>query len=954
MLKKYYEQSAAVNALDTRCYYVPFGKAEDAFGCRKKSDRFVDLDGKWTIEEYDSPLSVPDKFYKTAPAAEIEVPSCVQYYGYDHFQYTNVNYPFPYDPPYVPNINPTYHYQRFVKIAKKKGERYYVNFEGVDSCFYLYVNDEFVGFSQIAHRQSEFDATDFIKSGDNKIDVLVLKWCMGSYLEDQDKLRFTGIFRDAYILARPEGHVVDYKIATALDGTVTFTLLDGTTATVTFLGEKKTVGKGETASFKVENPRLWSAEDPYLYDMLIENGGEFIGEKVGIRTTEVKNAVYLFNGKPVKLMGVNRHDFNPKTGATVTIDNIIEDFTLMKKLNVNAIRTSHYPNCPMFYKLADEYGFYVMDESDLESHGVVSRFTGFENANYDEIADDPQFRQAIIDRQKCNIGRDKNRPCVFAWSMGNECAYGDNFAAALRWIKANDDRPVHYESLWHVDRKKHGEDYYYNEPVDMVSRMYPAPDWLTHGYLDDPKENRPLVLCEYCHSMGNGPGDFKEYWDVIRTSDRFMGGFVWEWADHGVLYGGVGQRYGGDFGETLHDGNFCMDGIISADRKITQKSLEMKKVYEPVEFTLSKDGLTVRSRNFFAPINATLTVTRKRMGETLTTEKHALCLSPGEEATYPCAAAHVVIASVTLDKAEGLLEKGHEIAREGWTNESVHDYTDKHYKSVEITETGRRVIVTTPAASYVLDKANAAIVSIRGKNGEILESPLALNLWRAPTDNDRNVRRDWENCRYYEIFSEVREVTVANNSVRFTGKIAPVKLEPVATYSLTYEFFDEGVSAAIEYEFAKWTTFPPRVGFAATISKKYDKVRYYGYGSNESYIDRRISCVKDVYADTVDNMFVRYVKPQENGSHYGTEFMEITDGKTTLRAEGNFSFSSLPYSAATLTHTAHDWELPAAESTHLSLDYFMSGIGSNSCGPWLGEKWQAPRQGKGIITLIVK
>lgn len=954
MLKKYYEQSAVVNVLDTRCYYVPFGNGKDAFGCRKKSDRFVDLDGKWTIEEFDSPLSVPDDFYKSTPTAEIEVPSCVQYYGYDHFQYTNVNYPFPYDPPYVPNINPTYHYQRFVKIAKKKGERYYVNFEGVDSCFYLYINEEFVGFSQVAHRQSEFDATDFIKNGENKIDVLVLKWCMGSYLEDQDKLRFTGIFRDAYILVRPEGHVVDYKISTAIDGTVTFKLLDGTSATVTFAGEKKSVGNGETVSFKVENPHLWSAEDPYLYDMLIENNGEFIGEKVGIRTTEVKNGVYLFNGKPVKLMGVNRHDFNPKTGATVTIENIIEDFTLMKKLNVNAIRTSHYPNCPVFYKLADEYGFYVMDESDLESHGVVSRFTGFENANYDEIADDPQFRQAIIDRQKCNIGRDKNRPCVFAWSMGNECSYGDNFAAALRWIKANDDRPVHYESLCHVDRKKHGENYYYTEPVDMVSRMYPAPDWLNHGYLDDPKENRPLVLCEYCHSMGNGPGDFKEYWDIIRTSDRFMGGFVWEWADHGVLYGGIGQRYGGDFGETLHDGNFCMDGIISADRKITQKSLEMKKVYEPVEFTLTKDGLTVRSRNFFAPIEGTLCVTRKHMGKVLTTEKHVLNLAPGEEATYPVDPAHVVIASITLAKAVGLLEKGHEIAHAGFTDESVHDYTDKHYKSVKITETGRHVLVTTPCASYVVDKANAAIVSIKGKNGEILKTPLALNLWRAPTDNDRNVRRDWENCRYYEIFSEVREVTVANNAVRFTGKIAPVKLEPVATYSLVYEFFDEGVSAAIEYEFAPWTTFPPRVGLVTALDKKFDKVRYYGYGSNESYIDRRVSCVKDVYEDTVDNMFVRYVKPQENGSHYGTEFMEITDGKTTLRAENNFSFSALPYSAATLTDTAHDWELPAAEYTHLSLDFVMSGIGSNSCGPWLDGKWQAPKKGKGVIALSIK
>ncbi len=953
MLKKYYEQSATVNVLDTRCYYVPFGNEADAFDCRKKSDRFIDLDGKWTIEEFDSPLSVPDDFYKSTPSAEIEVPSCVQYYGYDHFQYTNVNYPFPYDPPYVSNINPTYHYQRTLKLDKKKGERYYLNFEGVDSCFYLYINDEFVGFSQIAHRQSEFDITDVIKNGENKFDVLVLKWCMGSYLEDQDKLRFTGIFRDVYILARPEGHVVDYKIKTALDGTVTFTLTDGTDASLTFCGENKHVTKGETVSFKVENPHLWSAEDPYLYDLLIECNGEYIGEKVGIRTIYIKGGVYYFNDKPIKLMGVNRHDFNPRTGATVTIENIIEDFTLMKKLNVNAIRTSHYPNCPEFYKLADKYGFYVMDETDIEAHGVVTRFAGYECDKFNEIAEDPQFRQAIIDRQKCNVERDKNRPCVFAWSMGNESGYGDNFVAALQWIKANDDRPVHYESILFVDRKKHGEAIYYND-TDMVSRMYPEPAWMIHGYLDDPKETRPLVLCEYCHSMGNGPGDFKEYWDIIRSSDRFMGGFVWEWADHGVLYGGKGQRYGGDFGETLHDGNFCMDGIMSADRKITQKSQEMKKAYEPVEFTLIKDVLTLKSRNFFAPIKGTLTVTRKNMGEVLTTESHTVDITAGGEVTYRVEPAHVVIASITLDKADGLLEKGHEIARVGFTNESVHDYTNKHYKAADITETGRHVLVNTPSASYVIDKANAAVVSIKNKNGEILESPFALNIWRAPTDNDRYVRDDWEKFRYNEIFSEVREVSVINNSVRFIGKIAPVKLEPIATYSLVYEFFDEGMSASIDYEFADWTTFPPRVGLVTALDKQYNKVRYYGYGSNESYIDRRFSCIKDVYDDTVDNMFVRYVKPQENGSHYGTEFMEITDGKTTVRAEGSFSFSALPYSSDMLTHTMHDWELPESKQTYLSLDFVMSGIGSNSCGPRLNEQWQAPKKGKGNITIIVK
>ena len=952
MLKKYYEQSGFVGVLDTRAYYIPFNAGEDAFADRKQSGRFTDLDGKWQIKDYESVLDVKDDFYLEETNAEIDVPGCVQYYGYDHFQYTNVNYPFPYNPPYVPNQNPTYHYRKKFDL-KKADQKYYLNFEGVDSCFYLYVNDRFVGFSQIAHRQSEFDVTDYLTDGENKLDVLVLKWCMGSYLEDQDKLRFTGIFRDVYLLSRPAGHVVDYKIQTALDGTVTFTLLDGTEATVSLLGEEKKVSAGKTVTFKVKDPILWSAENPYLYDMTITYKDEVIGEKVGIRTTEVSGGVYLLNGKPIKLKGVNRHDFNCRTGASVTVENVIEDMTLMKKLNVNAIRTSHYPNMPEFYQLADKFGFYVMDESDLESHGVVSRFTGYENANYDQIADDPQFMQAILDRQKCNIGRDKNRPSVIIWSLGNECSYGENFARALRWVKANDYRPVHYESLWHYDRKKRGEDYYYSEPVDMVSRMYPPYSWMAEDYFKDPREYRPLVLCEYCHSMGNSPGDFKDYWDIIYSSDRYMGAFVWEWADHGVLYGDKGLRYGGDFGETLHDGNFCMDGIITADRKLTQKSMEMKKAYEPVRFNLQDGKLTVKSLNYFMPVEGTLTLTYKNMGKEVKRENFDLCLQPAETVTFDVDYDHVLIASITLKSDFGLLKKGHEIARGGWTKR-VDVYTQKKAAAPLIADEGRYITVKTASASYKLDKTNAAVVSIEGKNGEILESPIELNLWRAPTDNDRNVKNDWIQCRYYEIFSEVRRVDVENNVVRFTGHIAPVKLEPVSSYTLTYEFYDNAVSVKIDYEFASYAKYPPRVGLKTKLSKKFDKVKYYGFGPYEAYIDKRIASVKDVYEDKVKDLMVSYVRPQENGSHYGTEFMEITDGKTVLRAEDNFSFSALPYSAETLTDCAHDWELPKSDGTYLSLDFFMSGIGSHSCGPVLDEKWEAPKKGKGSITLIIK
>ena len=953
-MEKYYETGETINVLPTRAYFIPFESKEKVFQARETSERFQTLNGEWSIEEYESIFDVEDDFYLKTPKDKISVPSCVQIHGYDQMQYVNVRYPFPDKPPFTPNKNPSYHYSRRF-WAKKDGMKRYLCFEGVDSCFYLYVNNTFVGFSMISHRTSEFDITDFLVDGDNKVDVLVLKWCVGSYLENQDKLRYTGIFRDVYVLSRPERHVEDYRIDTSLDGTVGFTLEKGADAVVCFEGVEQTVKEGQRIEFKAQNPIYWSAENPYLYDMLIQTEGEYIGEKIGIRTSEIKDGVYLFNGKAIKIRGVNRHDGNAYKGATVSMDDILLDLTLMKKLNVNAIRTSHYPNCPQFYQLCDQMGFYVMAESDLECHGVsynVPYYAGYGN-DYERLGSDPNFADKIINRQKCNVIRDKNRPCIIFWSLGNEAGYGINFENASKWIKSYDlSRPVHYEHAIYVDKNIDDGNAYYNSAVDVVSSMYPTIDWIKET-LADPKEKRPIILCEYCHAMGNGPGDFKAYWDIMEKEERCIGGFVWEWADHGIWKDGKGFFYGGDFGEKLHDGNFCIDGIITADRKITQKSMEMKKVYEPIEFRMQDDTLTISSRLYFENIQATLTITYKEQGEVVNVENHSLCLQPQDSVSFPVKPSHVIIASIVLAQPYGVLEKGHELAKAGWTQEGKAQKQGLRSISVDMQQTNRYITVKAGETVFKLDKINGAMVSMH-KNGEILKSPMRLSVWRAPTDNDRRVKNKWMEAGLFDSFSEVRECQMLDNKVVFKGYMASAHLIPSVYYTLTYTFGENGVSVELDYECEKYVECLPRIGFETSIDRRYENVRYYGYGPYESYIDRRISCIKDVYKDTVSNLEVNYVKPQENGSHYGTEWLEITDGKTVIRVEGKFSFSALPHSTKEYTETMHDWELPKRQATHVCIDYFMTGIGSNSCGPVLDSQYYTPEKGKGKFTIVLK
>ncbi|MDE6585315.1 MAG: hypothetical protein K2K80_01370, partial [Clostridia bacterium] len=575
---KEYESLKRIGVEEPRCYYIPFkegDKLEYKHGIilRSGSSAFLSLDGEWDfgclncVEEFDVSQKLENK---------IPVPSCVQLHGYSQIQYINSRYPFPFDPPYVPAANPCWHYRRTFTLDKRDTEKYYINFEGVDSAFYLYINGKFKGYSQISHATSEFDITDLVTDGENTVDVLVLKWCASSYLECQDKFRLSGIFRSVYILKRPDKHITDYKITVGFDGksgVLNFSNLKGAGATLRINGKTAFCGEGATVSISVDNVKEWTAENPYLYNLDIIAEGEIIYEKVGFIKPEIQDGIFKINGRAVKLKGVNRHEFNPRTGATVTLDDIAEDLRLIKSLNCNAIRTSHYPNVPEFYQLCDYFGLYVMDEADVETHGAAEYTGAYDRKLWTEFANDEFWSEGIYDRHRTLVERDKNRPSVIIWSLGNESSFGKSFLKGVRYIREHDTRPVHYEGLHHGDKK-----YYYTELVDMISVMYPPYDWVEKTYLTDEKEKRPLVFCEYSHAMGNSNGDLADYWRLINREPRLMGAFVWEWADHAILTE-KGFLYGGDFGETEHDGNFCADGLVTPDRKIKSGALEMKAVY---------------------------------------------------------------------------------------------------------------------------------------------------------------------------------------------------------------------------------------------------------------------------------------------------------------------------------------------------------------------------------------
>lgn len=607
MIPRYYEDLSILhdNTMPMRSYYIPASqKMNTLIEHREDSDRFQLLNGVWKFQYYKSVYDLKEAFYRTSfntkDFDDITVPGVWQIAGYDSPQYTNIRYPFPFDPPYLPQDIPCGAYVRkFTYHENIDAPRIYLNFEGVDSCFFVWLNGKYTGYSQVPHATAEFDVTEFLEEGENTIAVLVLKWCDGSYLEDQDKFRMNGIFRDVYLLKRPERAIWDYHITTQIKENTAKIKLNVTfdfsiPVSVTIEDQARAVVATGTISddgsieFKIPNPTLWNTEHPYLYTLTLQSSYETIVDYIALRTIEIRDKVIYFNGQKIKFRGVNRHDSDPETGFTVSVPQIKKDLSLMKQHNFNSIRSSHYPNAPYFYQMCDLYGFMVIEEADIEAHGPYMLYRK-EDTDYnrfkrwnEKIADDPIWEESILDRVQHMVQRDKNRFCIVMWSMGNESAYGCNFEKALRWTKKFDPyRLTQYESA----RYRNYDVTYDYSNLDLYSRMYPAMNEIEE-YLEE-DGSKPFLLVEYCHAMGNGPGDLEDYFQLIQKDDRMCGGFVWEWCDHAIAHGKTKSGktiyyYGGDHDEELHDGNFCMDGLVFPDRTPHTGILEYKNVYRPV------------------------------------------------------------------------------------------------------------------------------------------------------------------------------------------------------------------------------------------------------------------------------------------------------------------------------------------------------------------------------------
>lgn len=970
---KYHEDlnTLHLGAVENHNYFIPFAQKQDPFEARNLSERFELLNGEWDFKYYDSIIDVEDDFIHSVFDKKIPVPANWQFFGYDNFQYTNVPYPFPFDPPFMPDDIPTGIYGLDYRYSKSD-EDVYLTFEGVDSCLYLFVNDSFAGYSQVSHSTHEFNITKYLKDGTNRFTVVVLKWCDGSYLEDQDKIRMSGIFRDVYILKRAKEHIFNYvvkAIPTCTDQSAEFSFaFEGITSAHIRLcdGEQVLLDADVTSdgvfTKKLNGIKLWSPEDPYLYKLYIEAGDEVIGDYVGFRKVEVKDGVFLFNNRPIKIKGVNRHDSYPDTGYYADEAHMRKDLSMMKQHNINAVRTSHYPNAPMFYQLCDEYGLYVIDEADVETHGAVEVYNPYRwtaDSTYGGIAMlsiDPVWGPSMLDRHIRLVKRDINRPCVIFWSLGNESGYGINMRESAIAVKKMDDtRLVHYESTHHLDDTS-------TDVLDVVSEMYTHPNGI-RDFLKRENEHRPFILCEYCHSMGNGPGDLEDYRDTFYENDRFMGGLIWEWCDHAIPQGTapdgrVKYGYGGDFGERHNDGNFCMDGLVYPDRRPHTGLLEVKQVYRPVR--VSYEGGRFFLTNYMEFVNAEDVLTMKaeiRLNGILKETKDvSFSVAPRECSEFTVDG----INNLTADFVDIRFVFGAKNDTT-WCKKDFEVCFDQivikdEFKKEEhpsdrfatAMEEKFRLTVSNKNVTYVMNKRTGFLESICVGGKEILNHPVTYNFFRAPIDND-GPRGDWFRAHLNDYDTKLYsfEFKEEGSGVKvivkqgFGWNINP----PFAKVTSEYFFAGDGSFHVKSHsEFSNKVTFLPRFGLRFFVKKEFESVEYFGYGPLESYIDKHHASYLGKFSDTVQNMFEDYVKPQENSSHYGCKYMTLSDGIVTLNfdAAPSFCFNVSEYTEEELASKKHNYELEKADSTVVCIDSGMCGVGSNSCGPMLAEKYRLP------------
>lgn len=958
---------------ENRAYYIPHESRETAFAGRRHSGRFTDLCGEWAFRYgcgARRPDMAPGTLFDTAGFDKVTVPSVWQKTGYEKDYYTNVRYPFLFDPPHPPSVNPFGVYVRNVSVDVKKGERYFLNFEGVDSCFYLYVNGAFAGYSEVSHCTSEFDITQYLRGGDNQIGVIVYKWCTGSYFEDQDKFRTSGIFRDVYLLRRPEQHLRDFFIKSRLnaDGSAQIDIQTAFSHAGTADKAKLTVLSpgGDTVScqelragqnsFRLERPSLWNAEDPALYRFVFEYAGEVIVRPFGIREVTIAGSALLLNGRKIKLKGVNRHESHPDTGPVVTLQRMEEDLKLMKSAGINAIRTAHYPNAPEFYELCDQYGFYVMDEADLEAHGVIEADGEVNFKNFSLFMEDEAYREIILDRLQRMVVRDKNFCSIILWSLGNESGYGSNLHNGALWMEAYDGtRPLHYESTEYTM-----DTFPDLSAIALTSKMYPKLRWVD-AYLADENETKPLLLCEFSHAMGNGPGDLKDYFDRIFHCDKFCGGFVWEWCDHAVMLDPDNKNrlgYGGDSGEEFHDGNFCVDGLVSPWRTPHGGLLEYQNVIKPCRCEPGGDGrYRIHNRLDFTPLPKRvqkLCVSVEQQGEPLFYREYGCPDTPPQSFSEMDFALPEFKGADLYLKIDYMGTGGGSLGFDQFDISTCASGLEAGARQKPAATGGLRhtedvnyIHISCGGLSARFNKLFGTVDRLETGGALITDKAVEYNVYRAPTDNDMYIKAQWKkygldravtSARGCELFKTPGGLVIKARNIIGAGY-----LKKLFTVTTEWRFYENGcVCVYTEGTVEQSIDYLPRFGYRFWLPESFDACEYFGYGPREAYCDKHISCYVSKFRQQIDEMFTDYLKPQENGARYHTKICRVMNGENTLdiRSDQGFSFNFSRYSNEQLERAPHCFELEKSGYSILSVDYKQSGVGSSSCGTVLLDQYR--------------
>ncbi len=973
MPERYYRQleNLHIGCEEPRAYFVPFDSEVDSSLEREKSERFFLLNGEWNFNFFENveELELEDKNFPSTVSCrdKIDVPSCWQLYldrDYDVPNYINQDYPYPVDPPHLPDVIPCGFYRRKVNINKNADRKYYINFEGVSSCFYLWVNGSFIGYSQVSHCTSEFDVTAALADGENKFEVLVVKHCDGSYMEDQDFFRLSGIFRDVYILERDNVHIKDIFI----DCNITENLSNAVINIKAELTGEAEIGyklvspsgkvlseikAGDTAEIRIENPILWNAENPQLYTLNVSCGGEYISFPLAVKRIEIKNKCLLLNGQKIKIRGINRHDSHPETGYVVSVEHMMNDLKLLKRANVNAIRTSHYPNDPRFLEMCDRMGFMIIDEADLESHGMGYNYGDWYWDYWAYLTTAPEWKEACLDRARRLFERDKNHGCVIMWSLGNESGCGENHRHMANYIRSRLPKAIiHYENARLEYQERLGVDF--TDISDVESRMYASLDYLEE-YLNDPKMTKPFFYCEYVAAWSTG--DIPLHWDKFEDYDQYCGGCVWEWTDHAVNIGTVENpkyRYGGDFGDYPNDYIYCVDGLVYPDRRPRPGFYDMKITYQPFDVKYDNGNIAIKNKRYFTDLSdiyAEWTV-EKNGKAVLSGRIDRLEIAPRETAEFK------LFDNIDLDGFTALklcfcqnsdtewAEKNYEIGHVQFIlNDDKIEIETKEKSKLSVNENRTKINITCGDVAYTYDKITGRIVSIN--NGtELLKKPISFNIDRSyhPSNGDQN---DWKRARYHKAIQKTYSTEITENSeekVVILSKIsfAAAAMPPALWADVYYTFDSTGkMNISVKAKVTERAPALPRFGLNIVMPKSYENMKYIGYGPVETYCDRFRSQMISEYKTTVTENFEHYIKPVESSAHYRTKLASVTDNNGSglvfadTKADG-FLFNAKHYSDKQLLETQHDDELIELDETIISLDYKMHADcpGFANLEPW--------------------